>query len=125
MPQANTIASRIIKFLSSLHGLDNFPVPTGNAAIDLRSGMIVRPSENYPDAQSLVLEYSPGTMPGCTEVCTAKLVNLYLLHHAEVEAIINGGQVKYYLEQINELFSLKTGYLTDASLKKQRADRDT
>ena len=120
MSQASTTASQIIDFLSNLHGLDDFPVPTGNAAIDLRTGMIIHPSENYPDGEKLVLEYAPGAMAkslGCTEVYTHKLVNLYLLHHAEVEAIENSGKgmfyfgharkVKHYFDRISEHFQIK------------------
>lgn len=122
MPQTSTTASRIIDFLSRLHGLDDFPVPTGNAAIDLRTGMIIRPSENYPDGEMLVLEYAPGAMTqslGCTEVHTRKLVNLYMLHHAEMEAMENSdkgmfcfghaGKVKRYFDHISQHFSFKTG----------------
>lgn len=110
MTQANTTASRIIDFLSGLHGLDDFPVPTGNAVIDLRTGMIIRPSESYPDGAMLSLEYATGANPDRVDVYTHKLVNEYLIHHAEVEAITNGGKVKFYFDHINDHFSRKTGY---------------
>lgn len=119
MPQARTTALQIINFLSSLHGLDDFPVPTGNAAIDLRTGMIIRPSENYPGGERLTLQYANGANPDRVDVCTRKLVNLYMLHHAEVEAIENSGKgmfffghagkVKHYFDHISQHFSFKTG----------------
>lgn len=114
MPEINNTSSRIISFLSELHGLDDFSVSTGNAVIDLRSGMIIHPSDNYPDGEMLSLEYAPGALlfgkPGRVDVYTYKLVNLYLLHHAEVEAIMNGGKVKYYYDHISNHFSYKTSF---------------
>jgi|LakWasMe74_LOW10_FD_contig_21_7427_length_556_multi_6_in_0_out_0_1 hypothetical protein len=105
----NTVASKIISFLAGLHGLDVFFVPIGNAAIDLRTGMIIRPSFNYPDGLMLVLEYAPGSNPDRIEVSTHKLVNSYLLRHAWAEYAMNGGNVKDYFEHIHTRFSRETG----------------
>lgn len=105
----NTVAEKIVNFLAGLHGLDLLSAPASTAAIDLCTGMVIRPSLNYPDGLMLVLDYVSGSKHECTEVGTHKLVNSYLLRHARAEYAMNGGNVKDYFEHIHTRFSRETG----------------
>lgn len=104
------IATKVVAFLGELHGFDHFDVPAGIAAIDLRSGLIVRPCPNDPDGDVLLLEYASGANPDRIKVSTHKLMQTFLLRHAEAEALSEGGSVKDYLREIDAHFSRKTGY---------------
>jgi hypothetical protein len=111
----NSQAARVIDFIADLFGMDRFYVPLGNAAIDLHSGLIVRPHEEFPDGEKLKLEYAPGANPDRTEVHTHKLMESLLVRHAEALAITNpeGGNARAHYAHIADHFQRKTEVIID------------
>lgn len=107
-------AAQIIDFIASLFGMDHFEVPMGNAAIDLRSGLIVRPHEEHPDGLMLKLQFGPGASDR-TQVYAHKLVDSLLVRHAEALEITNpeGGKARAHYVHITEHFERKTGVQLD------------
>ena len=106
----NSTAAQVIDFIAALFGMDIYDVPMGNAAIDLRTGMIVRPHEGYPDGELLKIELGPAASDRA-DVHTHKLVDSLLVRHAEALAITNpeGGKARDHYVHIAEHFQRKTG----------------
>lgn len=106
----NSTAARVIDFIASLFGMDRYSVPMGNAAIDLRTGMIVRPHEDYPDGEMLKVEHGPNVSDRA-QIHAHKLVDSLLVRHAEALAITNpeGGKARDHYAHIANHFQRKTG----------------
>ena len=110
----NSPAAQIICFIASLFGMDDFEAPRGSAAIDLRSGLIVRAHEVYPEGEMLKLEFGRGPNDWA-EVHAYKFVDSLLVRHAEALAITNpeGGSARDHYVHIAEHFQRKTGVLIE------------
>lgn len=107
---SNSAAAQVIDFIAALFGMDRYDVPIGNAAIDLRTGMIVRPHEDYPDGEMLRLDHGPA-LSDRAPVHTHKLVESLLVRHAEALAITNPerGKARDHYIHIADHFQRKTG----------------
>jgi hypothetical protein len=109
----NCSAVKVIDFIGSLFAMDEFGARRGHAAIDLRTGVIIRAHEDYPDGEMLQLEYAPGVNSEKTLVRTFKLVESLLVRHAEAQAITDGGKVRDHYDHISQHFRHKTGMFVD------------
>lgn len=109
---ADCTAVQIIHFIGGLFGMDLYGEPLGTAAIDLRSGMIVRPDADFPDGEVLQLEVRTGA-EGQARVDAHRLVESLLVRHAEALTITEGGSAHAHYRRIAEHYRLKTGKFVD------------
>lgn len=106
----DSIASRIVAFLASLQGMDEYRPAPATAAIDLMSGTIVWPDVHFPHGEKLKVQFAPAASNAAVAVHTYKLVDTFLVRHARMLAVMEGGRVDQHYEQIKEHFSIKTGF---------------
>jgi len=109
MPTENhTVATSVISFLASLHGLHEHSVDGRVAVVDLITGIAYVPNLDYEDGEMLTM-IAPGGGVIAEAVLTYKVVQAYLIRYAEAMAIADGGTAKMQYEQIQEHFDVKTG----------------
>lgn len=107
----DSMASRIVSFLASLQGMDEYRPAPATAAIDLMSGAIVWPDVHFPDGDKLKVQFAPATSNAAVSVHTYKLVETFLVRHAQMLAVSEGsGSAAQHYEQIKEHFYIKTGF---------------
>lgn len=103
-----TVATGIINFLASLHGLHEHSVDGRAAVVDLITGIAYVPNVDYEDGEMLTM-IAPGGGVITQAVLTHKVVQAYLVRYAEAMAIADGRTAKMQYEQIQEHFGVKTG----------------
>lgn len=106
----NSIAARIVNFLASLHGMDEYDPDAGIAAINLSSGVVVRPDAGFPDGEMVRVTFADAHVTSAVLVHTYKLVETLLVSHAQALAITGGGSAAQHYHHIQEHFSRKTGF---------------
>lgn len=109
-----TMAHRVIDFLTELHAMDRLQCPLDNprrAAIDLQSATVYEIHADFPDAEMLRAELSSGQR---VDVSTHKLVEHLLVRHAEAMATMEpeGGNAQQHYEHISDHLARKTGFRT-------------
>lgn len=107
---ANSVSEAIINFLASLQGMDQYHASTELAAIDLSSGMVIRPDADFPGGEMLQVQFAPTDSAASVAVHTYKLVDTFLVRHARMLEVREGGKVDQHYDQIVEHFSVKTGF---------------
>lgn len=107
---ADSIGESIINFLASLQGMDRYNAATELAAIDLSSGMVIRPDPDFPGGEMLQVQFVPNDVSSSVAVHTYKLVDTFLVRHARMLEVIEGGRVDQHYDQVLEHFALKTGF---------------
>lgn len=106
----SSVAARVIDFLTSLHGMDEYDPSLGFAAIDLVTGMVVRPDAHFPDGALVKVQFAGQAAAAAVSVHTHKLVEALLLRHAEAMVVIDGGDAREQYRHINDHFYRKTGF---------------
>lgn len=106
----DSIASRIVAFLASLHGMDEYRPAPATAAIDLMSGAIIWPDVHFPGGEMLKVQFAPAASNVAVSIHTYKLVDTFLVRHARMLAVMEGGGADQHYEMILEHFALKTGF---------------
>lgn len=106
----DSVASRIVAFLASLQGMDEYRPAPATAAIDLMSGTIVWPDVHFPHGEKLKVQFAPAASNAAVSVHTYKLVDTFLVRHARMLEVMEGGRVDQHYDQIKEHFSIKTGF---------------
>lgn len=107
---ANSVSEAIINFLASLQGMDRFHATTELAAIDLSSGVVIRPDPDFPGGEMLQVQFVPNDVSSSVAVHTYKLVDTFLVRHARMLEVSEGGRVDQHYDHIVEHFSRKTGF---------------
>jgi hypothetical protein len=109
MPTENQpVAASIINFLANLHGLHEHSVDGHAAVVDLITGIAYVPNLEYEDGEIMTM-IAPGGSVISQTVSTYKVVQTYLVRHAEAMEIADGGTAKVQYDQIQKHFGLKTG----------------
>ena len=103
-----TIAARIIDFLGDLYALDHLSLtPPRTAVIDVESGAIYEEHIDWPDGERLSVELPSGKK---ITVATHKIVQHFLVRHAEALAVIENTKVRVQYDHVSDHFSRKTGF---------------
>ena len=105
--ETHKVAASTIAFLARLHGMHEHHIDGHDAVIDLLSGIAYVPNADYDDGVMLAM-IAPGGGLISPSVVTHKVVETYLVRHAQAMAIIDGGNAKGQYEQIQEHFDVKT-----------------
>lgn len=108
-PADQPVASSIIDFLTSLHGLHEHSVDGRAAVLDLLTGIAYVPNLDYEDGEMLTM-IAPGSGVIAQAVLTHKVVETYLVRYAEAVAIADQGNAQELYEHIKQHFYVKTGH---------------
>lgn len=95
-------AVRIVDFYQELYAVEAITLCSAQhceAALDLESGIVYRPHDDYPEGDILT-----ATLPGGAiyEVRSSKVTEHLLQRHARAEALLDGGEANLAYQAVCE-----------------------